>query len=113
MHELSIALGIVDIAEKESIKANAQRVETIELEIGTLAGVEFDALDFVWPQAVKNTVLENAHRKINIIESKAKCLECEKHFDLDNYYDSCPKCKSHFKKILSGKELRVIALEVS
>jgi len=76
MHELSIALGIVDIAKKETQKAHAQKVELIELEIGTLAGIEFDSLDFVWPSAVKDTVLEHAKKKIHIIEGKAKCGDC-------------------------------------
>ena len=56
-------MGIVDIAEKETAKAKANKVELIELEIGTLAGIEFDSLDFVWSSAVKDTVLEHAIKK--------------------------------------------------
>ena len=92
MHELSIALGIVKIAEDEIAKTNATKVDIIELEIGTLAGIEFDSLDFVWPSAVKDTSLEFAQRKIKKIK---------------------PKCQSFLKGILQGKELRVKALEVS
>lgn len=113
MHELSIAMGIVDIAEKETAKANANKVDVIELEIGTLAGIEFDALDFVWPSAVKGTVLENAVKKINVIHGKAKCSDCDTIFKLDNIYDACPKCKSYLKGIIKGKELLVKSLEVS
>jgi hydrogenase nickel incorporation protein HypA/HybF len=113
MHELSIALGIVDIAEKEIKKAKKDRIELIELEIGTLAGIEFDSLDFIWPSAVKNTVLEDAKRKINIIEGLATCGDCNYTFNLKKIYDSCPKCNSHLKAIIKGKELRVICLEVS
>ncbi len=112
MHELSIALGIVGIAESETRKAKATRVELIELEIGSLAGVELDALDFAWPQAVKGTVLENAERKIDFVEAKAKCLECEEEYGMQHFYDACPKCNSYFKDILKGKELRVKSLEV-
>ena len=113
MHELSIAMGIVDIAEKETSKAKATKVELIELEIGTLAGIEFDSLDFVWPSAVKDTVLENAIKKINIIHGEAKCSDCDTIFKLDNIYDACPKCNSYLKGIIKGKELLVKSLEVS
>jgi hydrogenase nickel incorporation protein HypA/HybF len=113
MHELSIALGIVDIAEKETKKAKKKKVDLIELEIGTLAGIEFESLDFIWPSAVKNTVLESAERKINIIEALAKCGDCDHTFKIKNVYDSCPKCNSYLKGIIKGKELRVICLEVS
>ncbi len=113
MHELSIALGIVKIAETETAKANAKKVDVIELEIGTLAGIEFDSLDFVWPAAVKETVLENAVKKINIIKAKGKCLDCDTTFDIINIYDPCPNCNSFLKGIIQGKELKVKALEVS
>ncbi|NNK81833.1 MAG: hydrogenase maturation nickel metallochaperone HypA [Flavobacteriaceae bacterium] len=113
MHELSIALGILRVAEVEAKKANAKSIERIELEIGTLAGIEFEALDFVWPSAVKGTILEHTKREIIIINGKAQCVDCETIFALDNHYDSCPKCKSNFKSIINGKELRVKSLEVS
>ncbi len=113
MHELSIAMGIVKIAEKEAKKANAKKIDLIELEIGKLSGVEIDSLDFVWPMAVKGTLLENATKKIFNIKGVAVCLDCEHEYEIKNYYDPCPKCDSHFKNIIQGKELRVKALEVS
>ena len=113
MHELSIAMGIVDIAQKEIDKVNAKKVDVIELEIGTLAGIEFDALDFVWPSAVKGTVLQNAIKRITVVHGQAKCLDCDTIFELNNMYDACPNCKSYLKGILKGKELLVKSLEVS
>lgn len=112
MHELSIALGIVKIAENESKKAKATRVNSIELEIGALSGIEMDALDFAWPVAVKDTVLEHARRDIDYIKAKARCIDCDTEFDLENVYDTCPNCDSYFKDIIKGKEMRVKALEV-
>ena len=113
MHELSIALGIVKIAEQEYRKAGANKVESIELEIGTLSGVELDSLDVAWPMAVKDTVLEHAERKIDIIDGWARCVDCETEFPLDHIFDSCPECNSYFKNVVRGKELRVKALEVT
>lgn len=113
MHELSIAIGIVDIAVKETAKAEAEKVDLIELEIGTLAGIEFDSLDFVWPSAVKGTILEYAIKKINVIHGEAKCSDCDTTFKLDNIYNPCPNCNSYLKAIIKGKELLVKSLEVS
>jgi len=112
MHELSVALGIVKIAEDELAKSNSHKIKGIELEIGTLAGIEFDSLEYVWPAAVKDTVLENTIKKIKVIKGKAKCVDCDTVFNIDFLYDSCPNCKSNFKGILQGKELRVKAIEV-
>lgn len=112
MHELSVAMGIVKIAETETEKAGAREVETIELEIGTLAGIEFQALDFVWPVAVKDTVLEKAERRVQVIQGKGRCMDCDTVFEMAHFYDACPSCSSNLKAILQGKELRVKALEV-
>lgn len=112
MHELSVALGILKIAETEAKKAKAKKVTSIELEIGTLAGIEFESLDFVWPAAVKDTILEDARKDIVIVSAKAKCVDCDTIFNIKKHYDSCPNCSSNFKSILQGKELRVKSLEV-
>jgi hydrogenase nickel incorporation protein HypA/HybF len=112
MHELSIAEGIVRIAERETTKANAIKVDTIELEIGTLAGIELDALDFVWSSAVKGSVLENAKKKITIVQGEAECEECKRIYELNEIFDSCPSCGSYLKTIMKGKELFVKSLEL-
>jgi len=112
MHELSIALGIVKIAEDETAKASAKQVTKIELEIGVLAGVELDSLNFVWESAVKKTVLEEAEKVIDVIDGRGKCIDCDTEFEMMKIYDCCPNCGSNFKGILKGKELRVKALEV-
>jgi hydrogenase nickel incorporation protein HypA/HybF len=110
MHEYSITLSIVDIAEKEVKKHHASRVETIELDIGKLSGIEPLALEFAWDLAVSETVLEKADRKINYIKGRAVCTECKQEFDLENIYDECPHCHSYLKEFLRGKELLVKSL---
>ncbi len=112
MHELSIAMGIVKIAETEAQKAGAHAVEKVELQIGSLSGVELQALEFVWPMAIQNSMLKDAELEIEQIQARAKCLECEQIYPLEHIYDPCPHCKSHFKDILQGKELQVKALQV-
>lgn len=112
MHELSIALGIVKIAEDETVKAKATSVTKIELEIGVLSGIELDSLNFIWESAIKETVLEFAEKEIIVIKGKGKCVDCESEFEVENLFDPCPYCNSYFKGILQGKELRVKALEV-
>jgi len=112
MHELSIAMGIVKIAEDETKKANAEKVTKIELVVGVLSGIEIDSLEFVWSSAVKDSVLEKAELEIIQISGRGKCADCDTEFDMENIYDCCPNCNSNFKGILKGKELKVKALEV-
>lgn len=113
MHELSVVMGIVDIAE-EQVKINhAHHVDSIELEIGTMAGVELEALNFVWPVAVKNTVLDDAERELIIIEAKARCMDCGTEFLIKDRFEACPNCHDYLTEFIQGKELRVKSLVVS
>ena len=110
MHEMSIALGIVKIAEDEVIKRKAKYVSEIVLEIGELSGVELDSLDFIWPAAVKETVLEKAERVIEYKVGRGSCIDCDTLFEVHSLSDQCPKCGSYFKSIVQGKEMRVLTL---
>jgi hydrogenase nickel incorporation protein HypA/HybF len=107
MHELSIVMSIVDVAEEQVRSHQAKEVESIDLEIGALAGVDDHALEFAWEAGVKNTVLEKARRNINKQKGWAKCLECDKEFEIKMLYDPCPVCGEYLLQILEGKELKI------
>ena len=113
MHELSIVMSIVEIAEQQAKEANATIIEEIEIDIGCLSTVEMNAFEFAWGQAVKGTVLETAVKKINRIRGKAQCSDCYISFLLEQLYDPCPQCGQHLLHITEGKELRVKSLVVS
>jgi hydrogenase nickel incorporation protein HypA/HybF len=110
MHELSIAMSIVEIAEENIQKANLSKVTEIELDVGELSGVVYDALEFAMEEAVKDTVLKDAVRKINRISGKARCNDRACEFELDDIYTPCPKCASFDNEIIKGKELKVMSL---
>lgn len=113
MHELSVVLSIIDIAEKEMKKVNASCIDEIELDIGMLSGIEMNAFDFAWKQAIINTVLDKASLKINRLQGKATCLECSKEFMVENLYDGCQFCGNQLVEIAQGKEMKVKTLIVS
>jgi hydrogenase nickel incorporation protein HypA/HybF len=112
MHEFSIAMNIVEIAEAEAAKANSNEVKELVLDVGTLSGIEFYALDAALEMAVKNTILEQAEITVNKIKAKAKCTECSSKFDINHVFDPCPKCGSLYHEVISGKELQVRSLVI-
>ena len=65
MHEMSIAMSIVDLATEHAQKENAMKIVEVELDIGTISGIEIQALNFAMEVAVKDTLLETARIKIN------------------------------------------------
>ncbi len=112
MHEFSIAVDIVGLAEKNARQAGAKKINRIDIEIGTLSGVVHDALHFAMESAAKGTMLENAEVIITDIPAMAECAECHKHFTIDSYADACPRCGAFQFAIISGKQLQVKSIEV-
>jgi hydrogenase nickel incorporation protein HypA/HybF len=112
MHEFSIAVNMVDIALEYAEKSNAIKVNEIELEIGELSGVVYDAMEFAMESAIKGTLLDGAKIKIVAPPGMAECNSCKKEFRLANIFDACPDCGAYNPKVTGGKELRVKSLNI-
>ena len=112
MHEMSIVVNIVDIAENEARKAGAKTISELELDIGTVSGIELDALNFAFESIKPKTMLKNAEIKINTIPAKSKCEDCFSEFETDAVYALCPECNSYKTKIIQGKEMKVKSILV-
>ncbi|MCC6412208.1 MAG: hydrogenase maturation nickel metallochaperone HypA [Saprospiraceae bacterium] len=113
MHELSIIQSIIDTVETEvTRKGGSYRVEAVVLQIGTLAGVETGSLEFLWPAAVQNTLLDGAECQIEIVPGTAVCSDCGTGFSMINYFDPCPNCRSHLINVQTGEELKIKTIEL-
>ncbi len=112
MHELSIALSIVESAIEAATTNNATVISKVEVEIGTLAGVETEALLFAWDSAVQGTMAQGASLAITSVQALAQCNDCGKDFPVDNYFAECPHCGSFRYQIVKGRELRISSLIV-
>jgi hydrogenase nickel incorporation protein HypA/HybF len=110
MHELSLVMNIIGIAEEQVQKHHAREVERIELEIGTLAGVEPEAFDFAWHSAIRDTVLGRAQREIITVEARARCPECRGVFTVKDRFQVCPKCHDYLTDFVQGMEFKVKSL---
>jgi hydrogenase nickel incorporation protein HypA/HybF len=110
MHELSIVMSIIDTAEEQVKKHQAQTVESIELEIGSLAGIEPSAFDFAWEAAIPRTVLAKAERVLNNIPAKAHCQTCLQDFEMKQLYQACPHCGNYRYELFQGQELKIKSL---
>ncbi len=77
MHELSIALSIVDLAEEEIEKQGAVQVTVVHLKLGLLSGVVKDALLSSYDLACEGTVLEGSRLMIEEVPVIAYCSKCE------------------------------------
>ena len=112
MNELSIAISIVDLASRQAEAAFANSVSIVELDIGTMSGIEYDSLDFALSVAVKDTMLEETEFKINRIEPLCECQACNHLYTPDGVFGQCPECSGKNIQIIRGKELQIKSLLV-
>jgi hydrogenase nickel incorporation protein HypA/HybF len=112
MHELTIVLNIVEIAADQLSKHNGKQIETIELEIGTLAGIEMEAFHSAWSVALPGSVLENAQLTIKPVDAIAKCRQCQQEYSIKDLYEACPQCGSFRYDLVQGKELKVNSISI-
>jgi len=110
---MSIAMSIVDIACKEAQKDGASSISAIELDIGKLAGVVVDSLQFCYDSVCKGTLAENSHLVVNKLPGLAKCLDCNHQFEVDSFMALCPQCEGYAIEVYQGRELRLKAISVN
>jgi len=112
VHELSIVVNIVEIVEEEVLKAEAESVSAIELDIGKLSTIEPAAFEFAWKHGIRDSVLESAELKINYIQGIGRCSDCNTLFKMNALYDSCPECGCYFSEIVEGKEMNIKTIRI-
>ena len=112
MHELSIAMNIVEMAEEEAERRNAT-IDAVHLELGPLSGVVADALLFSYELACSGTRLEGSRLVITEIPIEVFCPECKAQKILNSMqWFCCPDCGAPTSEVIHGKELNITALEL-
>ena len=111
MHEFSLVQNIIDIATDAANQNQVRSVQSVEVEIGQASGIVPEAMDFAWESARKDTILQEASLVIRIIPLLIRCRACGSEFHPDGLFETCPGCGNYNPEIISGKELRVIAIQ--
>src|ERR1700757_2434366 len=105
MHELSIAMSIVDAAADEA-KQRGVQVNAVHLRLGALSGVAKDALLFSYEVACQDTPLEGSKLIIEDIPVAVFCPQCKEKRVLASMQSfTCPECGTPSGQVLQGKEL--------
>ena len=112
MHEFSITMNVLDIVEENARELNAATVHEIEMDVGELSGVDYDALTFAFQHTKKSKLLEHVKLVINRIPAKARCNNCKHEFGISDFYTACPECNQFHHDIFRGRELKVKAIKV-
>ncbi|WP_298521575.1 hydrogenase maturation nickel metallochaperone HypA [uncultured Methanobrevibacter sp.] len=114
MHELSMAQGIINAVLETAESNNATEVNEVTVEIGRLAMINPEQLQFMLGILVENTIMQEAKIVIEDIPAEIECGDCGFKGvaildDSDHYAPlvKCPECDSLKVEILNGKDIVV------
>jgi hydrogenase nickel incorporation protein HypA/HybF len=114
MHELSIALSMIDSVLEHATRQGDVHVEAVHLKIGALSGVDIDSLEFSYGIACEDTPLQGSRLIIEQVPIVIFCPTCGfERTPRSPQKLCCPECQSSAFDIRSGRELDITALEIS
>jgi hydrogenase nickel incorporation protein HypA/HybF len=112
MHELSIAMSIVEMAEEEAERRGV-RISAVHLTLGLLSGVVKDALLSSYEIACDGTPLAGSQLLVTEIPVEVFCPACQAARKITSMqWFCCPDCGTPTGEVLHGKEMEVTALEI-
>ncbi len=113
MHELSIALNILDHTAEEAKRRGGIRVEAVHLRLGPLAGVVKEALLSAYDLARERSPQAQTRLVIEDVPVIVYCERCQAEMPLASLQEfCCPECKTPTANVVRGRELEIVALEI-
>jgi hydrogenase nickel incorporation protein HypA/HybF len=114
VHEVSIALGMVDELVRIAVENNARQVTAVSLRIGRSSGIVTDSLKFAFDSVkLDDPLISSAELLIEDIPLRYECSNCDRSFEMETMlFPSCPDCGSYSLKLLSGDEMDIAHMEL-
>ena len=113
MHELSIAVGILDMVEEEMRKHVGAQLDAVILRLGPLSGVVNEALVSAYELARAQTPFADSRLVLEEVPIVIRCRKCEAERPVHSVQDlRCAECDTPASEVLHGRELELAALEL-
>jgi hydrogenase nickel incorporation protein HypA/HybF len=113
MHELSIAMSILDVVDEEMERHAGARVEAIRVRLGPLSGVDKDALLSAFELAREQTPFAASQLVFEDVPIVVFCSTCRAERAVQSVqHFSCVECDTPASEVRQGRELELAALEL-
>lgn len=112
MHELTLARNLIELACEHARAQGADRVKRIQVRLGVLSGM-LKPLYFCFGPAARGTACEDARLEIEEVPLTVECPNCRAiKVPHTRYSFRCPTCGSPTPKVVTGREMVLVALEL-
>jgi hydrogenase nickel incorporation protein HypA/HybF len=114
MHELSLAMSLIDAACEEVERLGGPRVAALHLRLGALSGVVREALEFSFDLAAEGTAIAGARLAVEEVPVTVLCPTCSAERELPSLQSfRCPVCATETPDVVGGRELELVGLELA
>ncbi len=112
MHELSLMETLGERVLGVAAAEGAEKVLAIRLRIGTLAGVDPEALRFAAEVVLADTLAAGATLTIEEIPATWWCQPCGADFTTPPDARACPRCGTLSGRLLRGQDLSLVSVDL-
>ena len=103
MHELGIARSICAAVAEAT---GGRKASSFRVEVGALAGVSVDALDFCIREVARDCGLGEPEIRIVTTPAEMRC-KCGRVYEAEDPLEGCPSCGGYDRKITGGLDVAV------
>jgi hydrogenase nickel incorporation protein HypA/HybF len=113
MHELALLQELCQLASAAAAQQGARQIHRLELRIGELGGVDPEALRQAFAVVASNAPWQGTELDLEVVPTRCFCPHCDQAFRPLDVIHVCPSCGALSSQLLEGRELELVALEVS
>jgi len=113
VHEIGVALNLLESIQATALEQGIERVNAVIVRVGALSGIAPEALQFSWDVASAETLAAGSELRIERVPLVIFCERCEtERSPQEGTGLLCPECGVPSARIVSGRELQLVAMEV-
>ncbi|BAY11705.1 hydrogenase maturation nickel metallochaperone HypA [Calothrix sp. NIES-2098] len=113
MNEVALMQNIVNSAVERAKQDGAHHIYTIEMRVGTAAGVTPESLEQAFDVVKKGTIADMAKLQVDYVSAVCYCANCNIEFQPSDSRYECPECHQPYCEVRKGTELELTSLDVS
>jgi hydrogenase nickel incorporation protein HypA/HybF len=113
MHEISVALSLLEGVQSTADEQGIDRVCAVHVRVGALSGIVRDALIFSWDVVTAETICEGSELRVEEVPLVIFCERCGgERSPRPGSGLLCPECETVSPRVVSGREMQLVAMEV-
>ena len=105
MHEMSIAIEVLETALAAAADSGAGRITEAEVVVGAMKLIVPEALELAWSAVIEGTPAAGSQLRVTEMPVAARCRDCGREYSpsLDNFL--CPGCGQADVEITGGDDI--------